>query len=85
MSSSRHLVALACLLLMACHEGSGSDIGPELLKRHREIIVLHLPRQALSDRHLEAAWRTNIPLVASDKKWLEEWEPLDMVPMSVRE
>src|SRR5262249_61678469 len=57
--------------------------GRELLKRHRKIGVLHLPRERIAQGLREALGAVDVPLGAWREQRRKEREALDMVPVRV--
>jgi hypothetical protein len=60
-----------------------ANLSSALIECDREIGILHLPGQAFTERLAESLGAVYVPFVAGDKKWSEEWNALDMIPMGV--
>jgi glutamate-5-semialdehyde dehydrogenase len=59
------------------------DRGAEVEELDREVGVLHLARERLVDRRVEAAGPVHVPHVARHEQRREERQPLDVVPVRV--
>ena len=58
-----------------------ADLGSALIKRDGEVRILHLSGQGLTQGLAEALGAVYVPFVAGRKKWIKEWDALDMIPM----
>jgi hypothetical protein len=66
---------------LAFHELVIPHGGPKLVERDREVCGLHLSTQRLSQRAGKPSRCVDVPFEARNEEWLEERDPLDMVPM----
>ena len=57
--------------------------GAEAVERDREIGVLHLPGERLTQGRAKAFWTINVPFGAIAEKRSEKRDALDMIPMRV--
>src|SRR3954452_9477586 len=58
-----------------------ADGSAELLQLDRKVGGLHLSREGLPHRLLEAARRIHIPFVSGNEERGKEWQALDMIPV----
>src|SRR5262245_41818710 len=59
--------------------------GVELTKRHREILVFHLPGECIFKPLPQTQRRVDVPFVAWNEKWRKKRKTLDVVPVRVSE
>ena len=60
------------------------DFGPNLVERHREVLIVHLAGKRLVQRHVEASGTVHVPVASAEERF-EERETLDVVPVGVAE
>ena len=57
----------------------------QLRERDGEVVVLHLTRQRPFELASERPWSIDVPRVAGHEQWCKKREPLDMIPVRVRD
>jgi hypothetical protein len=60
-----------------------ANLGATLIECDREIGIPHLPGQGFTQGLAKALRAIDVPFVAGHKKWSEEWDALDVIPMGV--
>src|SRR5690242_6069304 len=59
------------------------DCSSELIRCYRKISVLHMTSERFAQGLVETLGTIDVPWIARHKKWSEEWDALDVIPMRV--